>query len=412
MKLTLQKSFRLLRFLNREHVGIVRAPVAVLASIATMFATWRIVLAKEMFLRCWHHKDFKLAARRGAWYFRRGWINIDVSQDDYFDFTEGMKGPNLDVLFQLVRSRQNKLPPVTFYADLAFIAARRFDNDSDPHERAVHMHALKDANDALLSHVTPSDDTNMKSRARKGDFPIADAQQTMADFIALFPPSMVPWFVISGTFLGLVRDKGFLLHDYDIDLGIFESQADIPALRQAILKSDRFVVKKYDHHASTLMRPTTVAKNPDVPYILKVIHVSGVHIDLFLHYRDESKTPVVDWHGTSLHRWENSAFDLARYDFYDWKLWGPADADRYLSENYGDWQTPVTDFNCTTDTPNLKLVPHPVAVVIFLKRFVLSQGKSHAAAERLKLALINSGFLASTEATGLTFCIEPFGVVL
>jgi hypothetical protein len=51
-------------------------------------------------------------------------------------------------------------------------------------------------------------------------------------------------------------------------------------------------------------------------------------------------------------------------------------------------------------------------VVIFLKRFVLSQEKSHAAAERLKLALINSGFLASTEATGLTFCIEPFGVVL
>jgi len=42
-----------------------------------------------------------------------------------------------------------------------------------------------------------------------------------------------------------------------------------------------------------------------------------IHIDLFIHYHDTSTTPAMDWHGSSLHRWENTAFDLVTYPFYE-----------------------------------------------------------------------------------------------
>ena len=56
---------------------------------------------------------------------------------------------------------------------------------------------------------------------RKGDFDIEDAFLALADWNRIFSKERYKWFVISGTFLGLIREGGFLKHDYDIDFGIF-----------------------------------------------------------------------------------------------------------------------------------------------------------------------------------------------
>lgn len=394
MKLPLQKSFRLLKFLNRDQPALIRLPAAGLGYLLGFVATGHHVLAAEVAGRFWTHNDFKLGARRLAWYARRSWINLDVSQDDFFDMTEGLDDAQLSVLARFCAARGPKIPAVTAAADRVFIAARRLDNDQDPSARTAHVAVYNEAAEALLRQAVPDASAVVSKGARKGDFPVANAKQTLRDFMALFPTDQVPWFVISGTFLGLIREKGFLPHDYDIDLGLFEDQADIPAIRQAILDSDRFVLKKYDHHTSSLVPAPADPKNPEMPYILKIIHVSGVHIDLFLHYRDMEGANRVHWHGSSLHRWNNSAFDLVPYPFYDVTVLGPSDPDTYLSENYGDWRTPVTEFNCTTDTPNLDIVRHPIACAIFLKRLALNQNKSPDDAAKLKASLIAGGFLA------------------
>ena len=62
------------------------------------------------------------------------------------------------------------------------------------------------------------------------------------------------------------------------------------------------------------------------------------------------------------------AFDLADYTLAGVPVLGPADADRYLTENYGDWRTPVTEFNCTTGTPNLVISRTFRSVALFLTR--------------------------------------------
>ena len=409
MKLHIPKSFRMMKLLNRNHGPVVRALAGIVAYLAIALATRRHVLARELAGRFWTQNDFKLGARRGAWYTRRSWLRLDVSQDDFFDFTEDMNDVQLDGLERFVIARKAHIDPINAAADRAFIAARRLDNNSDPKLLGANITAFKGACDILLAHETAAASSHLApQKPRKGDFPIAGAKQALADFIALFPPTKLPWFVISGTFLGLVRESGFLAHDYDIDLGVFEDEIDINATRAAIYASDAFVLKKYDHHKSSLFTPGTAAINSDVPYILKIVHTSGIHIDLFIHYRDTQTDPAIYWHGSSLHRWENSAFTLKSYQFYDHDVLGPAEADTYLTENYGDWRTPVTEFNCTTDTPNLVLVPHPIAVVLFLKRFVFAKSNASTDADQLEAELRANGFLIEGPGGRLQFSGDLF----
>lgn len=409
MKVHLAKSFRMMKLLNHNHGPFVRGIAASAAYVMTFIATWRHVLAAELAGCFWTTNDFKLGARRGAWYARRSWLGLDVSQDNFFDPTEGMTDAHLDGVERFIIARKRHLEPAVFAADRAFIAARRLDNNSDPAQRIPNITAFKAACDGLLVHSGQTLPAELEQKEpRQGDFPIADAKQTLDDFIALFPLDQMPWFFVSGTFLGLVRENGFLAHDYDIDLGVFEDEIDIAKTRAAILSSDRFVLKKYDHHKSSLFNTDTVSNNPDVPYILKIIHTSGIHIDLFIHYRDTGVTPEVHWHGSSLHRWENTAFEVVPYTFYNHTVLGPDDADRYLTENYGDWRTPVTEFNCSTDTPNLALVPHPIAVVIFLKRYVFNKAFDPAAASQLETELRTNGFLVDGPDGKLQFSSDLF----
>ena len=404
MKLALPKTFGMMKLLNRDY-GAPGRGVAAAGGFALVWAiTLDGMLAREMARRIWTHGDIKLAARRGAWYCRRGWPDLDVSADDFFDPTEGLSDAELTALARFVRARRLKHPALIHAGDLALIAARRLNNNTAPAARDANIATLVTAANAMLA-LPPDPDLALLTpdAPRTGDFPIENARATLRDFAALFPREDLRWFVISGTFLGLVRENGFLAHDYDIDLGVFEPDIDIPAAIARIAASDRFVLKKYDHHTSTLFRPKTPSTNADVPYILKLVHLTGVHIDLFIHYRDTTTDPAVDWHGSSLHRWENSAFDLVPYPFYDMEVLGPADADRYLTENYGDWRTPVTQFNCTTDTPNLALVPHPIAIAIFLKRFVLARGTDPKQAGKLEQELLHNGIVQRQSDGSLTF---------
>jgi len=134
MKLKLRKSFRLIKLLNKNQPAVLRGPAAVVI----------------------------------AWYFRRGWINLDVSKDNYFDFTEDMTDAQLDVLEQFVTAAAPRLAPLKYHADMVFIAARRLDNDTDPAKRAVHARALHDASNLLLAQAQPASDTP-QDKPRKGD---------------------------------------------------------------------------------------------------------------------------------------------------------------------------------------------------------------------------------------------------
>ncbi len=142
------------------------------------------------------------------------------------------------------------------------------------------------------------------------------------------------FFLISGTLLGCVRERGIIGHDKDVDTGVF---TDMPAadLRRALASTGRFKTK-----------PLTTDK------LVQVMHSNGVMIDVFIHWREDG----VVYHEGQKAAWWNSDFNLQEVEFLGFPFMIPTSPERYLDENYGvGWRTPDPEFETFVDTPNMMI---------------------------------------------------------
>lgn len=142
-----------------------------------------------------------------------------------------------------------------------------------------------------------------------------------------------PFFLISGTLLGCIRDNAILPHDKDIDVGVFEG-ADLPQIAKGLRQSGCFLIQHQRH-----------------PKVLQVRHINGVLIDIFVHWQEG------EWcfHAGQKTRWQNSAFSLKPVSFLGEEFLIPDPAPVYLTENYGNWHQPKVDYDTFTDTPNMEI---------------------------------------------------------
>jgi len=365
----LNKSYSLLNFLNRSHSPAFRHGVGAAAWAGTLAVTGRASVAR-LVRRQFVQDETKYAFRLAGWVLRRGWPQVETVVDDFFDFTIGAEPADLEALQSFIARRRDALPEHLWRADDLFVRAARIHAQLDAGASDIESLRtdFRSHADALLPLISrPQGSASAPVAEREGDFSVDDARAALEDLAAALPVEQWRWYVISGTFLGLVREGGFLAHDYDIDVGITFDPQDPSALDRlvdALRRSPRYVVKKLDD-AETVVRtaPGRYAVER-APALVKLIHENGINVDVFVHHRDGERL----WHGSSIHRWENSVFDLAPYTLAGVDVLGPADADRYLTENYGDWRTPVTQFNCTTGTPNLVISRTFRSVALFLTR--------------------------------------------
>ena len=145
----------------------------------------------------------------------------------------------------------------------------------------------------------------------------------------------VRYFFAAGTALGLVREGRPLSADGDIDVGIFEEDYDPEELKRVFAAHPKF---DFDE-----VHPKTKK--------VGLRHRGGSPVDLFRFYRDGDRM----WHDAVFVRWGNLPFELQRLDLRGMKLPVPAEEDRYLTENYGDWRTPNAAFDAFTDeAPNME----------------------------------------------------------
>jgi hypothetical protein len=143
----------------------------------------------------------------------------------------------------------------------------------------------------------------------------------------------VPYFLAAGTALGFVREGRPLTSDGDIDLGVFEADWDRDALIELFTRHPRFDLDLHPQSSKVGLR-----------------HRGGAPIDIFRFYAEDGRV----WHDGVFVRWHNSPFEVVRRDVVGRNLPLPADPDRYLTENYGDWRTPNASFDAfTEDAPNL-----------------------------------------------------------
>lgn len=404
-KIQLTKSFRLLRFLNAQPPWPGRVALGGLAALGALVFTGRGVLAREMWRRIYTHVDVKVAMRRLAWYGAKGWMGLQLLPDPVFDFAEGLDARERDAVRRFLRRKSRSVEDR--HLDRLTLTASEAVWPMPAAEWQALMARFGADVDGLLDRIhgtgfapSPPD----IPAPRKGDFSVSDAGAALADFAALFPLDQYPWYVISGTFLGIVREGGFLSHDYDIDVGMNAEQVDLDAVAARARASQSFFLHKYDIQHRLERSEDGTIQRVAAPILMKLVHRTGLHIDLFVHYLDDG----IRWHGSSVHRWENAEFELQPYTLSGVDVLGPVDADRYLTENYGTWQIPVTEFNPSTGTPNLRMVHNLNSLVLFLRRYTLAyQDGAPSAANRIEEMLLAGGYLVQTD-VGIRFNPDSF----
>lgn len=381
MTFRLSRSARLQGFLVARHPAPVRWVAGALATLATAVATRDRRLAGDVWQRVARQGDFRHGLRLMSWYLCQRWPRLRLTQTAFFGFHVGMDGQALQAQQRFLRQRAARPHRAMWLCDCATVSAAL------ALERPEQLARYFDDADAMLQAM-PGAPAIIPPRAYHAPFRIAEAEAAIRDLVEVMPPARWSWFVLSGTFLGLVREKGFLPHDSDIDIGIIAPEVDPQAFCDRLQVDGRFALHGTEAQ-TTWTRPGAPASGTR-PVLVKLAHRNGTAIDLFIHWREGD----VIWHGGAVFRWDNTAFDLVPRPFCGTQVLGPADADRYLTENYGRWREPVTDFHYATDTPNLTVADSPLAVATFLKRALALQGQNPRAAEGLMRILHRAGHIA------------------
>lgn len=160
------------------------------------------------------------------------------------------------------------------------------------------------------------------------------ARRALKDLKYILESNNIPFFLISGTLLGCIREGKLLGHDKDIDVGVWDTYT-YEQLSNLLGSSGYFYVVQTRTKHLVMLR-----------------HVNGITIDVFIHYRE----PNNYWHAGVKIKWNNSPFDLISREFLDDIYLIPKEYDRYLIENYGDWRIPKKQFDSAFDTPNMEVI--------------------------------------------------------
>jgi lipopolysaccharide cholinephosphotransferase len=154
------------------------------------------------------------------------------------------------------------------------------------------------------------------------------AKEVLFEAKGIFDKLGIPFFLIYGTALGAVRDKGFIETDEDIDLGVFHEDL-IPKIEDLRQEFEKAGFKVYGF---SYPYPYCRALN---------IYKYDILIDIrnFEAWED----------GRFLQRIDSNRYDIANVfsfkdvepiEFLGEEFKVPKDVKGYLKENYGDWETP------------------------------------------------------------------------
>lgn len=150
-------------------------------------------------------------------------------------------------------------------------------------------------------------------------------------------------FLTYGTLLGHYRDGGFIKHDWDIDLGMLEGDIPkMPLLIDAVRKKGYLLARESKHRMAFSDRDNLV--HLDIDYYFnkegKMVHYV---------YNVKKKELYTFSYPPDIFR----SFTEVKF-LNDIRSFAPVDAERFLTETYGDWRTPKTGLQ-PSDFPNVTI---------------------------------------------------------
>jgi tetratricopeptide (TPR) repeat protein len=155
---------------------------------------------------------------------------------------------------------------------------------------------------------------------------------------AVLDDAKLPFFLGDGTLLGFVREGSFIAHDKDIDLGMWDA---VP--REAVLNA-------LDAASEFWIAPTVITSprarhaDAEAKLLISTRWRDQINIDLFF-YRDFGNGVVHGFaRGNHEILWRQTRFELTSGDWNGHAFPIPHQAERYLTELYGDWRNPDPDY--------------------------------------------------------------------
>jgi hypothetical protein len=177
-----------------------------------------------------------------------------------------------------------------------------------------------------IKNISSPDDPN-KIRIRS-DYELEIRKKEFLRICFLLDELEIRYFLLAGTFLGAVRDKGFISWDWDVELGVFSDEVinKIDKLMQKI-ENIGFKIDKYSSKLSNL----------------KIVFVGE------LPYETTSYTLQGWTHNQNKKIFSRNKFKVPEKFFKNLKyiqLFGkehlsPFPIDEYLTLNYGNWKKPL-----------------------------------------------------------------------
>lgn len=178
---------------------------------------------------------------------------------------------------------------------------------------------------------------------------LQNAESLLAEATAVFEKHRVNYWLEGGTLLGIRRENRLLPWDNDLDISLHASETPKLALLLKELKRRGFRIR-HRHFETT----SDFFQKGD----LRMIKIrsrkffgllkGNVCLDVFVKYTKAEKTYwEIDKKTKYVPAKFYASFKNIRFKNKDYPI--PEETDDYLTYRYGDWQTPVKDWNTSTD---------------------------------------------------------------
>jgi tetratricopeptide (TPR) repeat protein len=189
-----------------------------------------------------------------------------------------------------------------------------------------------------------------EKKSRMSQVPPSAPLAALRAAIALLEGQGLQAFPTAGTLLGWWREGNFLPHDKDIDIAL-PPGSDWGKAEAAVSASPAFRV---------------IPSEMGYSNFISMMHVeTGMVVDISHHEEAGEGQVGCVWRIPGLpdeqcRRTLQSPYQLVRDEWLGGEFWRPGDPDRYLTDVYGDWRTPMKSFD--TLISGLHLVGFPDCV--------------------------------------------------
>jgi phosphorylcholine metabolism protein LicD len=184
---------------------------------------------------------------------------------------------------------------------------------------------------------------------------LVEAEKLLASVSAIFEKNKISYWLEGGTLLGIRRENRLLPWDDDVDISLHASEVSKLSVLIKELKLNGFRIRE---------RRFSVTSSEFKKGDLRMIKIRNrrffgllkgkVCLDVFVKYTHNDKTFWEIDNKTKyvpVHFYKS--FKTVLFQNKDYPI--PEDTDGYLTYRYGDWQTPVKEWNTSTDDNALGL---------------------------------------------------------